>query len=91
MNPQNQFCPNLDCPARGQIGQGNISIPNRKEQRYRCHCCGKTFTESKGTALYGLKEAPERFVQVTTLLAYGVRGKPASPPLAWMNGWCGTG
>jgi len=71
MNPQSQFCPNLDCPARGQIGQGNIGIHSRKEQRYCCHRCGKTFTESKGTALYGLKETPERFVQVTTLLAYG--------------------
>src|SRR5438552_16904305 len=26
MDPTTTFCPNLACPARGQIGQGNIGI-----------------------------------------------------------------
>ena len=33
MDPQSVFCPNLDCPARGQVGQGNIGIHMRKEGR----------------------------------------------------------
>jgi transposase-like protein len=33
--------------------------------------CRKTFSERKGTALYQVKSAAERVVQVTTLLAYG--------------------
>jgi transposase-like protein len=71
MNPQDQFCPNMACASRGQVGQGNIRVHSQKEHRYRCLTCGKTFSERKGTALYQLKSAPERVEQVTTLLAYG--------------------
>ena len=71
MDPQTQFCPNMACPARGQTGAGNIQVHSQQEQRYRCTRCGKTFSESKGTALYKLKKEPALFVTVTTLLAYG--------------------
>ena len=71
MNPQSQFCPHRDCPARGQVGAGNIHVHSRKERRYQCQVCGKPFSDSKGTAVYGIKKAPELFVLVTTLLAYG--------------------
>ncbi|HMB02299.1 MAG TPA: hypothetical protein VKP69_01000 [Isosphaeraceae bacterium] len=43
MDPQTQFCHNPDCPARGSVGQGNIRIHSRKERRYRCTTCNKTF------------------------------------------------
>ena len=33
MDPQRQFCHNPDCSARGQVGQGNITIHSQKEQR----------------------------------------------------------
>jgi len=36
MEPSEQFCPNPACSARGQKGLGNIAIPDRKRQRYRC-------------------------------------------------------
>jgi hypothetical protein len=26
------FCPNLECPARGKLGQGNIVIHSRKSK-----------------------------------------------------------
>jgi hypothetical protein len=26
MDPQTQFCHNQDCPARGKVGEGNITI-----------------------------------------------------------------
>jgi hypothetical protein len=71
MNPQEQFCPNMECRARGKVGEGNITIHSRKEGRYKCKQCGKTFSETTGTALYGLKKASELFVIVVTLLAYG--------------------
>ena len=35
-NPQEIFCPNMDCLARGQTGKGNIHIYSQKDQRYRC-------------------------------------------------------
>lgn len=71
MDPQTVFCPNPDCPARGRIGMGNISVHSRKERRYKCHVCDKTFAESKRTVLYRLRTAGEVVVLVITLLAYG--------------------
>lgn len=71
MNPQQQFCPNQRCHASGQKDQGNIVIHSRQERRYKCTCCGKTFSETKGTAVFGLKKPVDLFVLVVTLLAYG--------------------
>jgi transposase-like protein len=69
MNPQQQVCPNPDCHASGK--DGHIGIHSRVEQRYRCHRCKKTFSESYGTALYGIKKSPELLAIVVSLLAYG--------------------
>ena len=71
MNPQEQFCPNIECSARSEIGKGNIVIHSQKKRRYKCKVCGKTFSETTGTALYGIKKGSELFVRVVTLLAYG--------------------
>lgn len=71
MDPQTVFCHNFDCPARGQIGQGNIGIHSRKERRYICHVCGKTFAASTGTVFYRLRTAKDIVVLVLTLLAHG--------------------
>jgi transposase-like protein len=71
MNPQAEFCPNEKCADRGKIGQGNIGVHSQQEHRYICHSCGKTFSMSKGTALYGIKSCAEVFTLVVTLLAFG--------------------
>jgi transposase-like protein len=71
MDPQTVFCPNRDCPARGQVGKGNIGIHSRKERRYQCAECGKTFGERQGTAFHRLRTAEETVTIVVTLLAHG--------------------
>lgn len=71
MDPQTVFCHNSDCPARGQIGKGNIGVHSQKERRYKCHVCGKTFAETKGTPFYRLHKMCDIFVLVVTLLAHG--------------------
>ena len=71
MNPQDIFCPNIDCPARGQKDKGNIRIHSLEEQRCKCKVCGQTFTISKGTIFYRLRTASETVMLVVTLLAYG--------------------
>ena len=71
MDPTTTFCPNGNCPARGQTGQGNIGIHSRKEQRFICHACQKTFSATKGTAFYRLRTSAETVVLVVTLLAHG--------------------
>jgi transposase-like protein len=71
MHPQEQFFHNKDYPARGQIGKRDIAIHSQKDHRYRCTVCGRTFTSTKGSALFGLKKNAELIVIVITLLAYG--------------------
>lgn len=71
MNPQAQFCPNEDCTDRGKIQNGNIVCHSRQEKRYKCKTCQKTFSETTGTALYGIKKKHDVFICVVTLLAFG--------------------
>ncbi len=71
MDPQRQFCHNPDCSARGQMGQGNITIHSQKEQRYRCTACGRTFTATLGTPFYRLRTAVDVVTLVLTLLCHG--------------------
>jgi transposase-like protein len=71
MDPTTTFCPNGNCPARGQIGQGNIGIHSQKEQRFICHACQKTFSARTGTVFYRLRTSADTVVLVVTLLAHG--------------------
>ncbi len=71
MDPQTQFCPNLDCSARGQVGQGNIRVHSQQERRYRCTTCGRTFAATTGTPFFRLKTAPDLITVVLTLLCHG--------------------
>jgi transposase-like protein len=71
VNPQSQFCHNLDCPTRGHIGQGNIRIFSQKQQRYDCKVCGKTFSATTGTPFYRLRTAVDLVTLVLTLLVHG--------------------
>ena len=67
------FCPNVACPARGQPGQGNIRLHSRKDQRFLCTECHKTFTATIGPAFYRLRTSAETVTLVVTLLAHGSR------------------
>jgi transposase-like protein len=71
MDPTTVFCPNENCPARGHIGKGNIGIHSRKEQRFICHECDKTFSATTGTVFYRLCTAAETVVLIVPLLAHG--------------------
>jgi transposase-like protein len=71
MDPQTVFCPNPDCPTRGQVDRGNIGVHSTKEHRYLCHVCRKTFAQTKGTVFYRLRTAQDVVTLVVTLLAYG--------------------
>ena len=61
----------MTCSARGKKGEGNISIHDRKRQRYRCKICKQTFSARRGTMLEGLRKPRELIVIVVTLLSYG--------------------
>ncbi len=88
MNPQTEFCPNQACPDRGKVGADNIVSHSQKEKRYRCKICGKTFSVTRGTALYGLKTSHET---VECVWRMAVRFKQSWQPMDLMSGRCGHG
>ena len=71
MDPLTQFCHNPDCPARGQLGSGNIRIHSRKERRYLYSICGRTFAATRDTPFYRLKKSLDLVTVVVTLLCHG--------------------
>jgi transposase-like protein/IS1 family transposase len=71
MDVSKVFCPHSACSARGQMGQGNIRIHDRKRQRYRCRNCGHTFSARRGTMSEGLRKPTELMAVVITLVTYG--------------------
>lgn len=66
MRPELVVCPNSECDASGRIG-----VHSTKERRYMCHICGKTFAETSGTPLFGLKHPLWLVGVVLALLACG--------------------
>ena len=66
MCPELVVCPKSDCGASDHIG-----IHSHKERRYICHTCHRTFAETSGTMLYGLKHPIALVLVVLSLLAYG--------------------
>lgn len=79
------FCPNLDSPARGKIGAGNIVSHGKERERYTCKMCKKTFGAYQGTMFKGLRKPEELMVIVVTLLAYGCPLKRLCMPCTWTN------
>jgi transposase-like protein len=71
MDPTTTFCPNMACPARGQTGQGNIGIHSRKDRRFICTQCRKTFAATHGTVFYRLRTSADLVTLIITLLAHG--------------------
>lgn len=71
MNPPELFCPDIACPARGQVGKGNIHVHSLKEKRCICDVCGQTFATTSGTIFYRLRSDPQLVMWVIVLLAYG--------------------
>ena len=71
MNLEQLFCPNIDCPARGQANQGNLVIHSQIEKRCLCSVCNKSFAITKGTLFYRLRTDPKVVMCVIVLLAYG--------------------
>jgi len=71
MAPTRVFCPNEDCPARGQGGKGTITVHRRKEARSRCTVCATTFSARRVTMVYRKKTPVDLLVPVVTLLAHG--------------------
>ena len=69
-------CPNPDCPAYGQRGQGNLrphgwSTGDKQVRCLRCRTCGQHFSERANTPLFGLRTAEDTLVVIARHLAEG--------------------
>jgi transposase-like protein len=71
MNPERQCCHNPECEHRGLYDKGNIGVHSRKDKRYICHRCRKTFAATTNTPLYRKHYEHTIVAQVICLLAYG--------------------
>lgn len=71
MHSPDVFCPNMDCPARGQTGQGNIEGHGKTRPRFKCQVCGKTFSARAGTIFFRRRTAEETITCVVTLVGNG--------------------
>src|SRR5918997_6407571 len=71
MDPQTVWCPNLDCPASGQAGQGNIGVHSQKERRYHCRVCDKTFGARAGTIFHRRRTDEALITLVIILVSWG--------------------
>ena len=71
MDPSCVACPNLACPDKGTVGGGNVHIHSRRERRYRCRTCGRTFAATTNTPLHRLHHPAATLTLVLTLLIHG--------------------
>jgi transposase-like protein len=71
MNPHDKWCHNPRCRAYGRPGEGHVVIHTHKERRYQCKRCRRTFTQTKGSALYRSHKPRWLMNAVLRLLAYG--------------------
>lgn len=72
MDPHSKWCHNRRCRAHGRPGEERVVIHSRKERRYQCKRCWRTFSETKDTALYRMHKPRWLVVAVLTLLAHGL-------------------
>lgn len=94
------FCPNEACDDYGKL-QSDQPQPNiikygqtkQGKQRYKCHTCGATFSETKGTIFYRRRTPAHEITDTLALLAEGNRisslrrakGHKADTILAWLR------
>lgn len=71
MNTQDAACPNPQCPMQGIQGAETLGIHSKKEKRFLCRKCHKTFAATTGTMFYRRHYREGFICQVLSLLAYG--------------------
>jgi len=71
MDPTKASCPNPECPMHGQTEQGNIALHSKKEKRWRCRKCRRTFAATRGTIFFRRKYDHQFISDMVSLMAYG--------------------
>jgi transposase-like protein len=69
-------CPNEACDLFGDVAAAQIirfGKTGSGTQRYRCQCCGQTFTETRGTVFYRRQVPHQMILEALALVAKGGR------------------
>ena len=72
------FCPHSECPSQEKkeyhvIKSGTYFTANGdKRQEYKCKVCGRKFSETSFSGLYGKQGSEKEYVQTAKLLSYGL-------------------
>ena len=69
-------CPNGDCPMFNVFGAGNLSVAERTGKakairRLYCNCCGRRFSERRGTLMCYTHLPAQTVERVVKCLTYG--------------------
>lgn len=64
---RDQSCPNIDCEFYGQSDSGNIAVHSRKQGRFRCNICNKTWSAYSDEATFGLRSDEEIIERAFTM------------------------
>ena len=83
MDPQEQCCHNSARWTYGRRGEGHITIHSHVGRRYTCERRGKTFSATKGPALYRAHKAPDEVTQGVTLLAHACPPQASVAAFGW--------
>ncbi len=63
------LCPTPECPGNGAAG--DLRVHSRRERRFRCRRCGRTFAATTGTPFYRRHHEAPLLTIVLALLAHG--------------------
>jgi transposase-like protein len=79
----NFACPNPDCLKYGQAGQKNLrphgwSSKARGVRCLRCTQCNKSFSQRKGTPLFGIRISDQKALSIAQHLVEGNGMRPTS-------------
>ena len=90
------FCPKPGCSDYGELQKRNIikfGKTNAGRQRYLCHSCGSTFTETNGTIFFRKRTPDREIMETLALIAEGsrvssvarVKGHKEDTIVAWVR------
>ncbi len=90
------FCPKPGCSDYGELRKGNIIKFGKTKaggQRYLCHSCGSTFTETNGTIFFRKRTPGQEIMESLALIVEGsrvssvarVKGHKEDTIVAWVR------
>ncbi len=67
-----QYCPNPECRYYQVLGLGNVGYHDRKNKRFRCNNCSKTWVGHRGEFHYGMKTQNQKVKRALQMIQAGI-------------------